>query len=86
MSGDASVEKIREILLEPDFSRVLNRVSKLENSLSAVDLDAVETLKKEVADIRKEITALASNIEDVKGVLVGFNKKLTGAFSVFKGE
>jgi hypothetical protein len=83
-ANEGGISKIKEILLEPDFGQMLSRLGNIENKLAQnADLTAVNELKKEVEGLKNDFAVMRTEINELKEVLVGFNRKITGAFSAF---
>jgi hypothetical protein len=93
------LEKLRSIVLEPRFTELVNRINRLEDGLKQVqassgaaagvkkDLDTfradLEEVKITLGGVRSDVHGQRKDLDEVKNVMVGFNKKLTGAFSAF---
>jgi hypothetical protein len=93
------LEKLRSIILEPRITEIINRLKQMEDGLKQVGTSATSTVKKDIdtfrndveevkiglGGMRSDVHSLRKELDEVKNVMVGFNKKLTGAFSAFVG-
>jgi peptidoglycan hydrolase CwlO-like protein len=59
------------------------RIVSVEKKIPQVNTQQTDALKKDVVSMHEEIKKIHKEIEDIKAVLVGFNKKLTKAFGAF---
>lgn len=93
------LDRLRTIITEPRFTEMANRLARVEEALKQVSVSATSGVKKDIDTFRNEIEevkiglgglksdiyGMKKEMEEVKNVMVGFNKKLTGAFSAFIG-
>jgi len=80
---EPNLEKIRELLLGSELPQLPGRVANLEQKIAAMDQAQVLGQLKEIEALRNDINAAKSDIQEIKDVLVGLNRKLTSAFSAF---
>ena len=97
IGNESDIDKIRKILVEPALREFMPRVSRIEEAVNKIDPNATSSLKFDIDAMRHDVDALKREITSVKGtvdniikeikdlqvMMVGFNKKITGAFSAF---
>jgi hypothetical protein len=80
---EPNLQKLREIILEPDFELLANRVAKIEKNSYGADANSVEQTKKDIAGLKNDFIAMRKEIEEIQTVIVALNRKLTNAFGSF---
>lgn len=79
----SDLDTIREILLEPGFSQMFERIIKLEKEIVQNDLKALPVLKTDIHKLRQDVDQIRTDITDIKMFMQGMNKKITTAFKAF---
>ncbi len=80
------IETIKQIILEPALGSLKGKVDGLEKKLEQMPSTNTEALEKEIAELKAKFATTQKEIEGIKKVLVGLNKKLSKAFSTFAQE
>ncbi|MFH1761406.1 MAG: hypothetical protein ABIA63_09945 [bacterium] len=79
------LDRIREILLEPGFSEMFNKITKVEEKVDKGDLGALPELKKDIDKVKNDLELVKSDIAELMNFVQGFNKKITTAFKSISG-
>ena len=80
---EPNLERIREILLEPQLSHLSKKMEGLENKVADMNPSKVDAVKKEMETIKNDVKILKMEMKEIKNVIVGLNRKFSNAFSMF---
>ena len=75
------VELEKSVITEPDNSELFKAVDEIKVSVTEAVSELVSTIKslnEEIADIKKGVTTVASEVTEVKGNLEEFGKRVDG--------
>ena len=83
--GMSELDKIREILLEPGFSEMFERILEMEKTLTKNDISALPKCKTDIQKLRQDVDQVQADIGEIKIFMQQFSKKITTAFKAFSG-
>jgi hypothetical protein len=81
----SDLDRIREIILEPGFSEMFERILEMEKTLSKNDISAVPKCKTDIQKLRQDVDQIQADIGEIKIFMQQFSKKITTAFKAFSG-
>jgi len=77
------LDKIKQIILEPAISQITEKINRLDEGIKQINNTGTGKLEKDIQALRSELSKIKAEIEDIEGVIVGLNNKLSKAFGSF---